>query len=291
MNRLLAPLVVPTSKNAALIAFLMVCTAVPSVHGGQRPKINQLPTLKIPAPSTTSAPSSIPSSEHDSQIFTDFTPAIYTKYLKNSPKGRVPFVYQRNSYTTLTSPSGRGRCYAEANRFSIHQSPSMTVQSYQKVRTLRTQWIEESKSQAILHTHDFWVDGRTGGTREVKHEKTKLFRVVENAEHSYVYAYRDAKNVVFVFPKAVNGNLVTSDNRSFNAMCSVFFAQLPIPEGQGGTTLHGFLNRKVPNPDRHKKNQPPTIVRRTLFSASISQTSSDKEPILSVSLSFPDPLK
>lgn len=162
------------------------------------------------------------------------------------------------------------------------RATSVFVDRSEGVVPVRLETLRESPGGAALVVTDLWVDTASLGAQHARRVEVPLAKVATGPLGASVYAFRDAGTVQLIVPIDGSGQVQTSDGLFVSASCATLRAQLRSERGRAALVT-GFFMKQTAAIDA-SDDQPavaPVSVRVGL-SASLSQTSRDPEPVLSV---------
>lgn len=261
---------------------LFALVAATGTVSAAAPKTSDLPSVALPGlPDTAKKPASIPA---DSQV-----PGVRiagpggTPLAPQTKTGKRRFVPAPGSSIEVSTDAPEASCVSVSllGRDAFRAN-SMFLDRSEGVSPIRIETLREDGAGATLAIHDIWVDTVTLGVASNKKTEIPLARVATGPLGSSAYAFRDAATVQLVIPSGNNGQVQTGDGQFISASCATLRAELKSERGKAAV-LSGFFMKQTPAVEAREGEPaiPPVAIRLGL-SASLSQTSRDVDPVLSV---------
>lgn len=245
------------------------------------PKTSELPTVTPPGlPDVASKPQSIPSTSVVSGIRVSGPGGA--PLVPQVRKGRRSFVPPGTSVEISTDAPEQSCVSVAVTGRDAFRATSMFLDRSEGVSPIRIETLREDASGAMLSVVDLWVDTGSLGVQQIKKTDIPLARVASGPLGSAAYAFREASSVQLVIPSGNNGQVQTGDGQFISASCATLRAELKSERGKS-SVVSGFFMKQTPAVEA-KEGEPaiPPMAIRVGLSASLSQTSRDVDPVLSV---------
>jgi|SoiMethySBSTD1v2_1073268.scaffolds.fasta_scaffold02683_16 hypothetical protein len=222
-------------------------------------------------------------------------PELSVEVKKPNAKNRSGYgnYYETNGYTSttvsttapdwcLTSSAGSVRREQKRDRLLVYGRRGSQPAMY----PLNTERVVTEGNAAYLLARSYWVDAATGGLELVDDRKVKLTPVARREKFLDVYAFRGSRELHLVFRVPENSAMIAANGGTAQLGCGL--KRLSFPLGERADLALSFalgLPEKNPKPGPGF-NAAQTIPLAEAFrvSASISQTSRDPAPVISVTV-------
>ncbi len=268
----------------------MLSLAVLAVSGGasSKPSRVTLPSLPLEALSTLDVgnpPAKLSSTARPSELSIEVK-----KPGKNRPSSDY---YEGNGYTTttvattepgwcLSSSAGNIRREQQRDKFVAYgrRGTQPALQPFQSERV-----VTEGNTTYLL-AKSYWLDAATGQLELIDDRKVKLTRVARRENALDVYAFRGPRELHLVFHARPNAAMIAANTGVTQLGCGL--KRLSFPLGEHADLALSFalgLPEKNPKPGAgFNASQPIPLAEALRVSASISQTSRDAAPVISVTI-------
>lgn len=265
-----------TARRALVAIAVVACAGSAS---GATPRTAELPLVQVPPlPDLSKKPDSIPAGSSVTGI-------------RVAGPGGAPLAPPRKGRRVMPPPgvsvevstdAPDQACVsvASAGRDGF-RATSMFLDRSEGVVPVRVETLREG-ADAALAVVDLWVDTVTLGVQQAKRTELPLAKVASGPLGAAAYAFRDAAAVQLVVPSGNNGQVQTGDGQFISASCATLRTELKTERGKSAV-VSGFFMKQTPAVEA-SEGQPaiPPMAIRLGLSASLSQTSRDPDPVLSV---------
>lgn len=279
--------------RVALVSALLVAStrsAAAPVH----PRFSALPVASIPAASVAgSAPASIERSESvdgfDVRDAVQPSPSRpFANRIRAAKASRIPLVSvgpepSDACLSSLPTPEFSGARARVAAAFpvpvpSFVSGASGRMQVSGGVHALRLQRLVARSDRMDLEITDAWVDPETRGARLQGRVDIPLAELAKTPLGSRVFAFRDERRVWIVIEAPEHGDVV-GPTATARSRCGHMLTDLEI--GSKGAARSFFIETLASEKNR---DDPRKRVSAFVLSASISRTSRDAEPVISLTI-------
>jgi hypothetical protein len=235
-------------------------------------------------PANVAPPRAIPESETVAGLRVDagLEPRVARARSRSQASAVVGSELSRACLTDLTPPSVPRRTsfefpFAFPSALPVRETGRIVISA--GVHAIRIQRLLEKEGRSYLEVADAWVDAKTLGARLRERAEIPLARLARDPLGSDVFAFRDASRI-WLIVDAPEGGVVFGPNANARSTCGHVLASLEVsPKGAALAVLVGARG------DADAEGVRPFSAVQV--SASVSRSSRDRDPVLSVTLARP----
>jgi hypothetical protein len=298
---------------------LVGATLSASTAAATPPSWAALPVANVPVLAAKDGPASIPATAtmpDDLRLFPAPNAALIAVPRDGGDSPQLGGLTPANR-AELRSEPGRSACVSYGSQVGSFRQSMLYVYKDRSTAPVRVETLQERGNAATLHIADFWVDAKTKAAVAAQPPIDLELTRITGPDEPAVYAYRverepppptvtaaasganpapgpaakvppsPSSTVVLVVGAAQRSNFRLSSGRVVSSQCKIAFGEIDVQAG-GGTVV-GELTRRV----MIEETLPPTAApgaiptrmpldRNLTITASVSQTSSDPVPLLSI---------
>jgi hypothetical protein len=307
------------SRFAGFLSLLGVLAAAPTA-GATPPSWDSLPIAHLPLAATQDGPTAIPASTplpEDLRLFSAPNAAVIAVPRDIGASPQLTSLTEANRAELRTEP-GRSACVSFGNQVGAFRQSMLYVYRDGTKTPVRVETLQERDGGAVLHVADFWVDAKTKAAVAAQPPVDVPLARVTGPNEPAVYAYRvespapsqpaaassekanpatrpaagakpaaPTSTVVLVMGSSQRSNFRASSGRVLTSQCPIAFGEIDLQAG-GGTVV-GELTRRLMIEETLPSTAPAGAVpsrmpfdRNLSVTASVSQTSADPVPLLSI---------
>ncbi|MCC6648279.1 MAG: hypothetical protein IT374_22255 [Polyangiaceae bacterium] len=265
-----------TAPRAAL-----AISVVAGIAWGTPPRAGALPTAQLPPlPAPSSRPGSIPAGASVPGIRISGPAGGAVAVSKSHRAPPVP-----GTSMEVTSDAGDDACLAIAQPGrDAFRSTSAIFDRSEGVVPVRVETLRDAGGVATLTVLDLWVDPLTLGVARAGRVELPLARIADSALGAVVFGFRASDSVHLVVPASQSGQVQTSEGQLISTSCATLRIDLAAARGKAAVVTGSFMKQTPAVPATETEPAVAPVAVRFGLAATLSQTSRDPEPVLSVVL-------